>query len=108
MKIVKLTLLTFLFLLVYSAWLDAATVTLSWTAPTTLANGTALSPTAVLTYNIYRGLKADCSDCVKINTGPIRATTYVDAGLLGGKIYYYSATAVFVSPNLESAKSTVL
>lgn len=69
-----------------SSYLFAATVPLWWDAGES-------TPT-FQTYNIYRGSKPDCSDCVKLNAAPITGLKYIDATAAEGNVYYYSLTVV--------------
>jgi PKD repeat protein len=91
---------TFLIVLVVlTTIVHAAEVNLSWTAPTTNANGTPLKDLAG--YKVYYGL-ASRSYSSDVDVG--NRTTYTVSGLAGGKRYYFAVTAYDTSGN-ESAFS---
>ncbi|MCB7129734.1 MAG: hypothetical protein J3T61_09385 [Candidatus Brocadiales bacterium] len=66
------------------------TVELAWDA----------SPSAGVTYNIYRsevtggcvGVPQDPT-CIKLNSTPISVLTFTDTGVPVGKVYFYTATS---------------
>jgi len=93
-------LLTVLSLLVMVSQLQAAQAQLSWSAPTTNADGTPLKDLAG--YKVYYGL-ASRSYGTPIDVG--NTTTYTITGLTGGVRYYFAVKAYDTSRN-ESAFST--
>ena len=58
-------------------------VSLSWTAPSGTITG----------YNVYRGT-ASSGPFTKINSSTVTVTSYADAGLTNGTLYYYAVTAL--------------
>jgi fibronectin type 3 domain-containing protein len=65
------------------------TVSLSWMAST--------SPN-IVGYNVYRAT-ASGGGYVKLNGSPVSGTSYIDASVIAGQVYYYVATAVDGSSN---------
>lgn len=76
---------------------------LTWTAPTTYSDGTAIPATVAITYNVYQGLTA--TTLVKVATGVTGLTNTITTGLSDGVTYFWSITAV--AGGLESAQSNV-
>jgi len=82
---------------------SAAAATLSWMAPTTNTDGTALTDLAG--YRIYYGMSpSDLSESIAITTTGIQ--TYVVEGL-GPGTWYFAVVAV-TTDGAESALSTVV
>jgi hypothetical protein len=77
----------------------AATLTLSWTAPTANTDGTAVS---TLTYNVYQG--STCSALVLIQSS-VGVPTYIIPGVAAGP-YCFAVTAV--ENGVESAQSSAV
>jgi hypothetical protein len=71
---------------------------LSWTAPTTNTDGTAI--TATLTYNIYQGLTGALA---KVQSGVTTTAATITAGLTAGTTQCFAVTAV--ANGVESAQS---
>ncbi len=69
-------------------------VLLNW-SPSTSSN--------VVGYNAYRGTTSG-GPYTKLNSSPIRGTTYTDDAVQAGQAFYYVATAID-SNNAESAYS---
>lgn len=67
-----------------------ATVALSWTAPTTNADTTAL--TDLLGYELYRATSVG-GTYTQLNTSNITGTSYTDSTVSNGSTYYYKVTA---------------
>ena len=86
-------------LIVMSVQLQAAQVQLTWTAPTTNADGTALTDLAG--YRVYYG---QTSGNLTQNVAVGNQTTYPLSGLNGGQLYYFAVTAYDTSGN-QSARS---
>jgi len=80
---------------------QAQTATLSWTAPTTFTNGSAISGT--ITYNLYAGVQG--STLAKIQSAITTATTTVtgSTSLPAGTTVCFAVTAVVAG--VESAQS---
>ncbi|TVQ47344.1 MAG: hypothetical protein EA371_07485, partial [Gammaproteobacteria bacterium] len=77
---------------------ELRTVTLSWQAPTELADGTPLTDLAG--FRIYYGrIAGDYEEVVELDNPGL--STYVVEGLSGGTTWYFSATA-FRANGLES------
>jgi hypothetical protein len=72
----------------------AATATVSWIAPTTNTNGTAIS--GALTYNVYQ-------NAVKVQSGVAGLTATVTTGLTAGSTQCFSVSAV--EAGVEGAQS---
>ena len=67
------------------------TATITFTAPTTLADGTALPAGSVLSYNVYQGEQGAAKTMVaNIKGSPGSVTT----GLATGKVYCFQVSAV--------------
>ena len=62
---------------------SSPTITLSWTASTSIVAG----------YNIYRGSQAN-GPYARLNSALVAGTSYTDANVQSGSTYYYVATAV--------------
>ncbi|MBI5588815.1 MAG: PKD domain-containing protein [Deltaproteobacteria bacterium] len=90
----------FLFICLNSSAVFAGTATLSWTAPTTNADGTALTDLAG--YKVYYGTSTG-NYTQTINVGNVM--TYQVASLTDGGTYYFSVTAYDTAGN-ESGYST--
>ena len=86
-------------LIVMSAQLQAAQIQLTWTAPTTNADGTSL--TDLDGYRVYYG---QTSGNLTQNVDVGNQTTYLLSGLVGGQVYYFAVTAYDTSGN-QSALS---
>lgn len=80
---------------------SSGTVTVTWTAPTTNADSSAL--TDLLGYEIYRSTSAN-GTYTQLNTIDILTTSYADS-VSGGTTYYYKVT-VADTGGIESAYST--
>lgn len=76
---------------------------LTWTAPTTYSDGTAIPATVAITYNVYQGLTA--TTLVKVATGVTGLTNTITTGLSDGVTYFWSITAV--AGGLDGAQSNV-
>ncbi|MFC1957566.1 carboxypeptidase regulatory-like domain-containing protein [Chloroflexota bacterium] len=76
-------------------------VALSWTAPTTSADGTAL--TDLLGYEIYRATSAG-GTYSQVNTTDVTTNSYSDTSVSNGTTYYYQVTTADTGGN-ESVKS---
>ena len=79
-------------------------------APPTTSRNVTLSWTASVTknikgYNVYRTATSG-GTYAKLNSAPISATNYLDAGVPSGRTYYYVATTVD-NNNIESANSNI-
>src|SRR2546428_199227 len=61
------------------------------------------SPSAAVSYNVYRGTQSGGS-YQKLNSSPVTTTTYTDNSVLAGQTYFYVVTAVD-SRNMESVHS---
>jgi hypothetical protein len=72
---------------------------LSWTAPTTNTDGTAI--TATLTYNVYQGLSGAL---VKVQSNLTTAATTITTGLTANTTQCFAVTAI--ANGVESAQST--
>lgn len=79
------------------------TATLTWTAPTTYTDGTAIPSTVALSYNVYQGVSPTA--LVKVASGVTTLTSTITTGLADGNTYYWSVTAV--AGGLEGAQSNV-
>jgi PKD repeat protein len=93
---------TLVFLVLTTAALHAASVQLSWTAPTTNANGTALTDLAG--YKVYYGTSS------RQYTSPVtigNQTSYTLSGLTSGQRYYISVTARDTSGNESTFSNEV-
>lgn len=68
-------------------------VALTWTAPTVDANGNALNPGTVVTYDVWRAT-VQAGPFTQINSAPVSTNSYNDpaSGLTAGT-YYYEITA---------------
>ena len=49
---------------------------------------------AGVTYNVYRGLRSDGSDGVKLNAAPVMATSYLDTDIEPATTFYYAVTGI--------------
>jgi hypothetical protein len=78
-------------------------ITVSWTAPTTNADGTAL--TDLLGYEVYRSTSAG-GTFTQVNTSDVSGVSYVDSTVVAGNTYYYKVTAADTG-GIESSMSTV-
>jgi hypothetical protein len=81
----------------------APTATLTWSAPTTYSDGTAIPSTVTVTYNIYQGTSA--TTLTKVAAGVTAVTDSITTGLADGTTYYWAVTAV--AGGLEGAQSNV-
>lgn len=79
---------------------SANTATISFTRPTTYADGSPLDAATPVTYNLYQGLQGQPK--TKVATISTTAST-VTTGLLGGKTYCWTVSAV--ANSLEGAQS---
>src|SRR3989442_1093601 len=61
------------------------------------------SPSAAVSYNVYRGTQSGGS-YQKLNSSPVSTTTYTDNSVLAGQTYFYVVTAVD-SRNVERVHS---
>jgi hypothetical protein len=78
------------------------TATLSWVAPTTNTNGTAVTP--LTGYHIYYGTtESDLTQSVAVSGGT--TTTYEVTGLASGTWYF--AVAADAADGTESAQSAI-
>ncbi|MFC1900531.1 carboxypeptidase regulatory-like domain-containing protein [Chloroflexota bacterium] len=77
-------------------------VVLSWTAPTTNADSTAL--TDLLGYEVYRSTSATGS-FTQINSSDVLTTSYTDTTVTNGNAYYYKVSTADSGGN-ESVKSS--
>jgi len=77
-------------------------VSLTWTAPTTNADGSAL--TDLLGYEIYRSTSAT-GTYSQVNTADILTASYTDTTVTNGTTYYYKVTTADTGGN-ESVKSS--
>lgn len=70
-------------------------IALTWTAPTTDANGNALPSGTVLTYDVWRATSA-AGPFTQINSSAVTTTSYLDpsSGLTVGTSYTYEVTAI--------------
>ena len=55
-------------------------------------------------YNVYRSTTSGGSG-VKLNSSPVSGTSYTDNTVSAGNTYYYTVTAVFSDPVMESERS---
>jgi len=78
-------------------------VSLTWTAPTTNADESAL--TDLLGYEIYRSTSAT-GTYTQVNTTDVQTTSYTDSTVTNGTTYYYKVTTADTGGN-ESVKSSV-
>ncbi|MFC2021610.1 carboxypeptidase regulatory-like domain-containing protein [Chloroflexota bacterium] len=78
-------------------------VSLTWTAPTTSADGSAL--TDLLGYEIYRSTSAT-GTYAQVNATNVQTTSYTDTTVTNGTTYYYKVTTADSGGN-ESSKSSV-
>lgn len=88
--------------------LTGQTATVSWTAPTTNTNGTAIA--SALTYNIYScpsgtAAGAAASSCTQVTSG-LTALTYTTAAFTTAGTFNYAVTAV--EAGQESAISNLV
>jgi PKD repeat protein len=90
---------TLMFLILMAASLHAASVRLTWTPPTTNANGTPLNDLAG--YKVYHGSSSG-QYTASVDVGDV--TSYTLSGLTSGRLYYIAVTASDTSGN-ESAYS---
>ena len=65
--------------------------TISYTRPTTYANGTALDAATAVTYNLYQGIKGQAK--TKVATISAVSNT-VNTGLASGQTYCWSVSAI--------------
>jgi hypothetical protein len=65
-------------------------VTLTWTAPTAVVGGGAI--TGTLSYDVYRSTTSG-SGYTKITTVPVSAAAYEDDNVVGGTTYFYVVVA---------------
>ncbi len=77
-------------------------VALSWTAPTTNSDGSAL--TDLFGYEIYRSTSATGA-YTQINASNVQTTSYTDTTVTNGTTYYYKVTTADTGGN-ESVKSS--
>lgn len=91
------------FATVSAAQTAGPSATLTWAAPTTYVDGTAIPSTVTITYNVYQGPSA--SALVKVASGVTALTDTVTTGLSDGQTYYWAVTAV--ANSIESAQSNV-
>ncbi len=80
----------------------SAQVSLTWTAPTTNADGSAL--TDILGYEIYRSTSA-AGTYSQVNTSNVLTNSYTDTTVTNGTTYYYKVTTADTGGN-ESVKSS--
>jgi hypothetical protein len=82
------------------------TVSLTWDAPTTRADGTSLNPaTDIATYKLYYGTSSgNYSQSIDVKPNLTAPYTTTDTVTLGSGTYYFAVTAVDTSGN-ESAYS---
>ncbi len=73
---------------------------LSWTAPTTNADGSAI--TSTLTYNVYQGVQG--AALAKVQSGIATATATITTGLTAGSTQCFTVSAV--ANSLEGAQTT--
>jgi len=78
-------------------------VTLTWTAPTTNADGSPL--TDLHGYEVYRST-SPTGTFTQINTTDVQTTSYTDTSVTNGVTYYYKVTCADTGGN-ESVKSSV-
>lgn len=97
--------LAFLVLSLASLSALAGTANLSWTAPTTRTDGSAL--TGAVTYKVYRGTSAAAVGSATTALATVTAgTTYTDASAPAGTQFY--AVSAVDSGGLESAKTAAV
>lgn len=80
------------------------TAVLTWTAPTTYSDGTAIPATVAITYNVYQSCTS-ATTLVKVASGVTTLTNTISTGLADGQTCFWSITAV--AGGLESAQSNV-
>lgn len=80
----------------------APTATLSWTAPTTNTDGTAIA--TPLTYNLYQGTTSGGESATPVTSGITAVSETYNTGLTDGASYYWQAVTVDAHGTL-SAKS---
>jgi len=78
-------------------------VTLTWTAPTTNTDSSAL--TDLLGYEVYRATSASGA-YTQVNTSNVLTASYTDSTVTNGTTYYYKVTTADTGGN-ESVKSSV-
>ena len=81
----------------------AQSVTLVFALPTTRTDGSALAPSDLSGFNIYRGDNG--GDPVRVASVPATETGYVDAGLADGTYSYTVSVVDTQNPARESAAS---
>ncbi|MFA4831128.1 MAG: carboxypeptidase regulatory-like domain-containing protein [Patescibacteria group bacterium] len=79
-----------------------ATVSITWTAPTTNADASVLAD--LLGYEIYRSTSA-AGTYTQLNSSDLTSTSYTDSSAVNGTTYYYKVTAADTG-GLESAMSS--
>ncbi|MDE1970288.1 MAG: carboxypeptidase regulatory-like domain-containing protein [Patescibacteria group bacterium] len=87
-----------------SATQSGSSAVVTWTAPTTNSDGTALSD--LQEYEIYRDTSASGSFTTQVNSSQVTGTTFTDSTVSAGTTYYYKVSAADTSGN-ESSKSSV-
>lgn len=93
-----------LLLFVLSLPVFAGTASLTWTAPTTRTDGSALS--GAVTYKVYRGTSAAAVASATTPIGTATGTTYTDASAPSGTQFY--AVATVDASGAESVKSNAV
>lgn len=82
---------------------NAPTVTLTWMAPTTYTNGTAIPTTETLTYTLYEGATGVETQAA---TGLTGTSDIVTTGLTAGASVCFELTATDVQKGTTSAKTS--
>jgi len=85
-----------------SATAGSNQVSLTWTAPTTNTDSSALGD--LLGYEVYRSTSV-AGTYTQVNTSDVTSTSYTDTTAVDGTAYYYKVTAADTGGN-ESAKSS--
>jgi fibronectin type 3 domain-containing protein len=70
------------------------TISLSGTGTDSVLLQWAASPTAGVTYNVYRGTSSGGESSTPLNTSAVSATSYTDTNVTSGQTYFYIVEAV--------------
>ena len=70
-----------------------------------ILNWTASATSGIMGYNIFRGTTSGGASLTPLNPMPINDTTYTDANVTAGGLYYYLVTAVASNGATQSAPS---
>lgn len=102
-KIIVLLTLVAVALLASPAHAGTGTAQLSWTAPASYTDGSAIPAGTAITYNVYTGLSAS-SMAKKLSGVSLKSASFT--GLDNGATTYFYVTAVVAG--IEGAKSAIV